>query len=190
MLWLRTWWRHQMEAFSALLALCAGNSPVTGEFPAQGQWRGALMFSLICTWIYKRLSKQSRSWWFETPSRPLWRHCNESTDFPYPTSADTWRSIITSLLRQNDVATSFWRNNDVIATLCVHWDRGATLEPRQYRLLVKEPWSIWVHSLHNIHQHKIAKNKTIHNTTINEMYFSMVMGVLVGNLSSAKMLYM
>ena len=30
-----TWWRHQMETFSALLALCSGNSPVTGEFPAQ-----------------------------------------------------------------------------------------------------------------------------------------------------------
>ena len=30
-----TWWRHQMETFSALLALCAGNSPVTGEFRAQ-----------------------------------------------------------------------------------------------------------------------------------------------------------
>ena len=29
------WWRHQMETFSALLAICAGNSPVTGEFPAQ-----------------------------------------------------------------------------------------------------------------------------------------------------------
>ena len=28
-------WRHQMETFSALLALCTGNSPVTGEFPAQ-----------------------------------------------------------------------------------------------------------------------------------------------------------
>ena len=41
------WWRHQMETFSALLALCAGNSPVTGEFPHKGQWRGALMFSLI-----------------------------------------------------------------------------------------------------------------------------------------------
>ena len=24
-----------METFSALLALCAGNSPVSGEFPAQ-----------------------------------------------------------------------------------------------------------------------------------------------------------
>ena len=30
-----SWWRHQMETFSALLALCAGNSPVTGEFPKQ-----------------------------------------------------------------------------------------------------------------------------------------------------------
>ena len=30
-----TWWRHQMETFSALLAICTGNSPGTGEFPAQ-----------------------------------------------------------------------------------------------------------------------------------------------------------
>ena len=29
------WRRHQMDTFSALLALCVGNSPVTGEFPAQ-----------------------------------------------------------------------------------------------------------------------------------------------------------
>ena len=40
-----------METFSALLALCEGNSPVTGESPHKGQWRGALMFSLICAWI-------------------------------------------------------------------------------------------------------------------------------------------
>ena len=30
-----TWWRHQMETFSALLAIYAGNSPVPGEFPTQ-----------------------------------------------------------------------------------------------------------------------------------------------------------
>ena len=30
-----TWWRHQMETFSALLAIYAGNWPVPGEFPAQ-----------------------------------------------------------------------------------------------------------------------------------------------------------
>ena len=29
------WWRHQMETFSALPALCAGNSPVAGDFPSQ-----------------------------------------------------------------------------------------------------------------------------------------------------------
>ena len=46
-----TWWRHQMETFSALLALCAGNSPVPVNSPHKGQWRGALMFSFICAWI-------------------------------------------------------------------------------------------------------------------------------------------
>ena len=46
-----SWWRHQMETFSALLALCAGNSPVPVNSPHKGQWCGALMFSLICTWI-------------------------------------------------------------------------------------------------------------------------------------------
>ena len=45
-----SWWRHQIETFSALLALCAGNSPVTGEFPHKCQWLRALMFSLICAW--------------------------------------------------------------------------------------------------------------------------------------------
>ena len=52
--------------------------PLRGEFtgsPHKGRWRGALMFSLICAWI--NLSKQSRRRWFETPSRSLWRHCDE-----------------------------------------------------------------------------------------------------------------
>ena len=44
-------WRHQMKTFSALLALCAGNSPVLVNSAHNGQWRGALMFSLICAWI-------------------------------------------------------------------------------------------------------------------------------------------
>ena len=45
------WWRHQMEIFFVLLAICAGNSPVPMNSPHKGQWRGALMFSLICVWI-------------------------------------------------------------------------------------------------------------------------------------------
>ena len=47
-----------METFSALLALCAGNSPVPVNSPHKDQWRGALMFSLICVvlkaWVNNR----------------------------------------------------------------------------------------------------------------------------------------
>ena len=54
------WWLHQMQTFSVLLAISAGNSP------HKGQWRGAL--------VNKGLSKQSWGWWFETPSHPLCRY--------------------------------------------------------------------------------------------------------------------
>ena len=71
----RAWWRHQMEIFSALLGICAGNSPVPGEFPAQRPV--TLSFdAFFHLRLNKRLSKQSGGWWFETPSRPLWRHSN------------------------------------------------------------------------------------------------------------------
>ena len=46
-----TWWRHQMETFSALLAICAGNSPVPGEFPSQRPVTRSFDVPLICVWI-------------------------------------------------------------------------------------------------------------------------------------------
>ena len=62
-----------METFSASLALFVGISPATGEFPAQRPVTQSfdVFFDLG---LNKRLSKQSWGWWFETPSRPLWRH--------------------------------------------------------------------------------------------------------------------
>ena len=74
-----TWWRHQMETFSALLTLFAGNSPVIGEFPAQRPVTRSFDVSFHLR-LYKRLSKQSWGWWFETPSCSLWRHCNDEWD--------------------------------------------------------------------------------------------------------------
>ena len=70
------WWRHQVETFSALLAICAGNSRVPGEFPAQRPVMRSfdVLFDLR---LNKRLNKQSLGWWFETPSGSLWRQCNE-----------------------------------------------------------------------------------------------------------------
>ena len=75
------WWRHQMETFYALLAICAGNSPVTGEFLAQRPVTRSfdVFFDLR---LNKRLSKQSWGWWFETSPRSLWRHCNDYQSGP------------------------------------------------------------------------------------------------------------
>ena len=70
------WWRHQMETFSALLAICAGNSPVPGEFPTQRPvtWSFEVYFDLRPN---KWLSKQWWGWWFETISCSLWHHRND-----------------------------------------------------------------------------------------------------------------
>ena len=73
--WRVSWWRHQMETFSALLAFCAGNSPLTDEFPAQWSVTWSLdVFFDMC--LNRQSSKQWRRWWFETLPRSSWRHCN------------------------------------------------------------------------------------------------------------------
>ena len=69
------WWRHQMEIFSASLALCAGNSPVSHDFPEQRPVTRSFDVFLYLR-LNKRLSKQLWGGWAETPSCWLWRHCN------------------------------------------------------------------------------------------------------------------
>ena len=66
-----TKWKH----FSALQALCEGNLPVTGEFLSQRPLTRSfdVFFDLR---LNERLSKPSRSRWFETPLHPLWRQWN------------------------------------------------------------------------------------------------------------------
>ena len=82
------WWRHDMETFSALLAICAGNLPVTDEFPSQRPvTRGALIFSLINVWTNGCVNnrdagdlRRHRAYydvnimiWVEFPQHPSWR---------------------------------------------------------------------------------------------------------------------
>ena len=63
---------HQMEIFSASRALCAGKSPLAGEFPSQRlvTWSFDVFFDLR---LSKCLSTQWRRRWLEMPSRLLWR---------------------------------------------------------------------------------------------------------------------
>ena len=65
-------WEHFLRYWSFV----RGILPVTGEFPTKRQvTRSFDVFFDLC--LNKRLSKQSRGWWFETPSCSLWRHFNE-----------------------------------------------------------------------------------------------------------------
>ena len=68
-----------METFSALLAVCVGNLPVTCEFPSQRPVKRSfdIYYDLH---LNERLSKQLWGWWFETLCS-LWRHCNLPSDF-------------------------------------------------------------------------------------------------------------
>ena len=79
-----------METFSTSLALCTGNSSVTDEFPTQRPVRRNfdVFFDLSRN---KRMSKQSWSWWFETPWHPSWRHCNGLHSCYKRNRANTWR---------------------------------------------------------------------------------------------------
>ena len=105
----RSWWRHQMGIFSASLALYAGNSPVA---------------------LNKPLIKQSWGWWFETPTHPLWRHCNDAKTFKRrkPSLIYHCQSLMPIIVGQicnhinaNICKLSFWiASNHYIAHLNIH----------------------------------------------------------------------
>ena len=80
-----------------VLVICAGNSPVPGEFPAQRPVTRSfgVFFDLR---LYQRLSKQSWGWWFETLPRPLWRHCIDSWK-PHHSMTSNWSTCILSVTR-------------------------------------------------------------------------------------------
>ena len=105
-----TWWRHQMETFSALLAFCVGNSPVIGEFPAQRPVT-RIFDVFFCLCLNQHLSKQRRRRWLETPMRLIWRHCNDLTP---------WSSRLLFV---------WWSQHPCVFVVCIdlsinHWPLG------------------------------------------------------------------
>ena len=93
-----------METFSALLAICADNSPVPGEFPAQRPVMRSFDV-LFDQRLNQLLSKQWWGWWFETLSRPLWRHRND----------EVW--IESSYVRENYTFVLYPAGDPIIQTL-------------------------------------------------------------------------
>ena len=104
------------KTFSALLALCAGNSPFTGEFPAQRPVTRSfdVFFDLR---LNKWLSKQWWGWWFETPLCPLWHHCNAVT---CPVEVTTMEMIVNTVFwykRHNDIHFIMWIVSNIISNV-------------------------------------------------------------------------
>ena len=118
-----SWWRHQMDTFSALLAICAGNSPVPGEFPTQRPVTRSfdVFFDLR---LNKRLSEQSWGWWFETLSCSSWRHCNAWCQL-----IRHWRRRILSLwqLMATKLFRTLWKKYNT--TICKYLHRHRYAQP-------------------------------------------------------------
>ena len=119
------WWRHQMNRVTGLLCgeftgdrWIPRTRPVTRSFDV-----------FIDVRLYKRLSKQSWGWWFETPSHPIWRHCNDVVYYEL-TLRVSWKfffvkvsiSMIKSVCKFTHITTvlsSWYRQNcNMIVALC------------------------------------------------------------------------
>ena len=118
------WWRHQMDTFSALLALCAGNSPVTDKSPHKGQWRGALMFSFICAWINSWVNNRDagdlRCHHAHYDVTVMWIHKNDLSTV-YSVVSLTGQNVLCCLARTALIGWLFYQrwNNREIASVSV-----------------------------------------------------------------------
>ena len=135
-----SWWRHQMETFSALLVICAGNSPVNGEFPAQRPVTRSVDI-LFDVRLNKRLGKQWWGGWFETLSHPLWRHrsdnaCKDVINVTWAHwSIEIW-SCIYALVSYIIISS----RNGMLPIWCqdINWPTTDILSPGYFRANVSE----------------------------------------------------
>ena len=102
----RIWWRFQMETFPRYWPSVRGIHQSSVNSPHKDQWRGALIFFFDLR-LNKRLCKQWWGWWFETPSRPFWRHCNEDTSHsPWMLQISCWKTVRIQLTNYNTTSTA------------------------------------------------------------------------------------
>ena len=57
--------------------------------------------------LTKRLSKQSWCWWFETPSRSLWSHCNDMSVAPAMATSGLFKGVNPRLNRHQTILHTF-----------------------------------------------------------------------------------
>ena len=77
-----TWWSHQMETFSALLALSACNSPITGVFPSQRPVTRSFDVFFIFAWTLWCQCNEISYTWQNTRPREIKKGCTQSFQGP------------------------------------------------------------------------------------------------------------
>ena len=162
-----------METFSALLALCVGNSLVTGEFPPQ---KSVTQSFDICFDLNKRLSKQSRGWRFETPSRSLYRHYNEQNGKLTLLCTKTQQGI-TSTTQQIYHGILQWENTTLNAKHLANnsyaddWQFADRITSRHSKLTI-HPFIRWLFNvfIRFNHGHVVCKNVSILKWELLQIY--------------------
>ena len=138
---LSTWWRHQMEAFSRLLVLCAGNSPVTGEFPSQrpvtfSAWLALCEGNPLVIGVAKL-------WYF------LWCTPEQTAEQTVEMLMiwDTLALIVTSRLWSKQIGLycvftrgQFWPSGIVVACVCLCVCPCACVNPQLVRAITHHPF--------------------------------------------------
>ena len=199
-----TWWRHQIENCSALLALCAGNHRSPVNSPHKGQWRGALMFSLIRTWINGWVNNREAGflglnvleyiyihiYMYKDPRHEdntvaRWSYVNSVNSSVKKITLACWNNI----LRSTDASTIL---DDVTG---VPWDRHYhersiniyhtyTIDQWAFpeALTLVEPWDFWILSTILKNVLRSAKNvfKNVKNHRRGALMFSLISAWLEG----------
>ena len=129
--------------------LC-GNSPVPGEFPAQRPVTQSfdVFFDLR---LNKRLRKQSWGWWFETLSRPWWRHCHAGIKGP---NESHWHMCI--VLYQLIGWHDFVYNIVVMCTIEYHDSQCRTFWSNHGRFRLHNFYPLSISLFHNLSQIRLG----------------------------------
>ena len=145
-----TWWRHQMKKIrftGPLWGESTGHRWIPLQRPVT---RSFDVFFDLC--LNKRFSKQSRRWWFETPSCSWWRHCNDiySYDLTYT------NHLKANILVRKPIRRAFSIMNDFVLSI----SPGRFCQQTHEMFPITRPWGY------------IYKDTQDHLTTITSHVFS------------------
>ena len=134
-----------------------------------------------------RLCKQSQGWWFETPSRPLWRHCNDTRIFhcwPDWSSKNKNKKIHRHQLQIILMSWFVYRQlHKHDKSFRWHPEKTLSTQHRSHTMLsTRTPMHIDTSNLHLLHTNDSMQSNHTH-------YDDIKMGVIASQITSLAIVY-